>query len=196
MNEILDTSHYLRINEIKNHLYCPRIPYYALCLRIDRETGLSHAGIEAEAEVKGKLERRRHALHAVVDGKRDFDVMLTSHVYQLIGKLDEVVWAADGFYLVDYKDTDHDHGYWRIQMGAYLLCALESDLQPIISCYVYSIPTQEYHAIKVSERDLAQLRTTIIELQTMLGTEICPPATKQFGKCRTCQYARFCNDVF
>ena len=105
--ELLST--YLRINELKNYAYCPRISFYTLCLGIDRETGLSKMGIEAEAEVKTRMKRRKHALHAVVDGQRHFDVTVFSHTYRIVGRLDEVVEAADGIYLIDYKDTDRDY---------------------------------------------------------------------------------------
>jgi CRISPR/Cas system-associated exonuclease Cas4 (RecB family) len=114
-----ETDAYLRINEIKNMIYCPRISYYALCLGLDRETGLSRMGIAAEAEVKGRMRRRKHALHAVVDGERYFDVLLVSHVARLIGRIDELVATDAGVYLVDYKDTERDYGYWRAQLCAY-----------------------------------------------------------------------------
>ena len=191
-----DTAYYWRINELKNYLYCPRISYYALCLGIDRETGLSQMGIEAEADVKTRMRRRKHALHAVMDGKRHLDVTVVSHTWRLIGKIDEIVETAGGVYLVDYKDTDRDFGYWKIQLCAYRRCVEETWLVPILGCHIYSMPTQTYHAVKLTQRDEAKLDRVVGELTDMVTQERFPPPARQAGKCRVCQYARFCNDVF
>ncbi|HML22993.1 MAG TPA: CRISPR-associated protein Cas4 [Aggregatilinea sp.] len=192
--EVLST--YLRINELKNYVYCPRISFYTLCMGIDRETGLSHMGIEAEAEVKARMRRRKHALHVVVEGQRHFDVTVFSPTYQIVGKVDEVVETTEGLYLIDYKDTEKDYGYWKLQIGAYHLCLSENSTLPVLACYIYSIPTQEYHPIRFTRRDEEKLRATLAELHAMMDEERCPPPAPQPGKCRTCQYSRFCNDVF
>ncbi len=187
---------YIRINELKNYLYCPRISFYTLCLHIDRETGLSRMGIEAEIVAKRRMKRRKHALHSVMDGVRYFDVSVFSHTHRLVGKIDEVVESSAGLYLVDYKDTDKDYGYWKVQMAAYALCMPETDQRPIVGCYIYSIPTQTYTETKTTKRDHRKLTGILGELHAMTRHEICPPPTPHRAKCRTCQYTRFCNDVF
>jgi len=189
-------SAYLRINELKNYAYCPRISFYTLCLGIDRETGLSRMGIEAEAETKVRMKRRKHALHTVVEGRRHFDVTVFSHTYRIVGRLDEVVETADGLYLIDYKDTDRDYGYWKLQMVAYRMCLDEAPAQAVLGCYIYSIPTQQYHEVRLTRRDADKLSLALTELHAMVESELCPPPVQQIGKCRVCQYARFCNDVF
>lgn len=191
-----DTSTYLRINEIKNYLYCPRIAFYALCLRIDRETGLSQMGIQAEAKAKQRVQRRKGAIHAIHQGIRHFDVPVISHHYRLIGKLDEVVETETGLYLIDYKDTSQDYGYWQVQMCAYQVCVQELKSTPVLGCYIYSIPTQKYSPVKITPRDLQYLLELVERLDQLLISEVCPEPTPHIAKCRSCQYARFCNDVF
>src|SRR5690606_19923802 len=110
---------YLRINELKNYQYCPRISFYTLCMSMDRITHLAELGIEAEADAKQRLRRRQHALHSITRGIRHFNVTLWSEMNQIIGQIDEVVETATGIYLVDYKDTQKDYGYWQVQMAAY-----------------------------------------------------------------------------
>jgi CRISPR-associated exonuclease Cas4 len=189
------TDTYLRINEIKNYLYCARTVYYALCLGIDRETDLSHAGIDAEHTTKQRMRRRKGALHAVHGGERRFDVPLVSERYRLVGRLDELVVTSEGVYLVDYKDTDRDYGYWRMQMLAYRLAVEESGAQ-VLGCYIYSIPAQEYQLVEFRAGDERKLLALIDAIQRMLVDEHCPPPVEQIGKCRSCQYANFCGDVF
>ncbi len=191
-----DTSSYLRINELKNYAYCPRISFYVICLGIDRETGLSKMGTEAETEAKTRMKRRKHALHAIVEGQRKFDVAMFSHIHQIAGRLDEVVETPNGIYLIDYKNTDRDYGYWKLQMYAYWLCMSESSVLPVLACHVYSIPTQQYHLIRFTRRDEEKLHETLRALHAMIASECCPPPVPQLGKCRVCQYSRFCNDVF
>ncbi|NDJ54421.1 MAG: CRISPR-associated protein Cas4 [Chloroflexi bacterium] len=190
-----NTDHYLRINEIKNYLYCGRISYYTLCLRLDRETDLSKGGVGAEQETKVRMKRRKSALHTVHQGMRHFDVSVVSHALRLIGRVDEMVETDAGVYLIDYKDTDRDYGYWRTQMAAYALAAQEMGNQ-VLGSYVYIIPRKRYEAIEVQPRDMRRLEQIVAELAELIVHEVCPPPAKQIGKCRSCQYANFCADVF
>ena len=153
-------------------------------------------GIVAEAATKKRMRRRQHALHAVVEGERSFDVTLVSQQHRLIGKIDEVVETTAGAYLVDYKDNERDYGYWQVQMAAYRLCYEESGTMPCLGTFIYSIPTQQYHEVTPQSRQRNKLFSILETLDVMVDREVCPPPTRQRGKCRTCQYARFCNDVF
>lgn len=188
------TDGYLRINEIKNFLYCPRICYYALCLRLDRETDLSRAGIAEEQVTKQRMKRRKHALHAVHVGERYFDVPVVSEHYQLVGKLDEIVSTPQGVYIVDYKDTARDYGYWTLQMLAYKL-AVEEVGYNVLGSYVYIIPNRDYHEVAFKPSDYQKLARIFDTLHEMIRSERCPAPVSQIGKCRSCQYIRFCNDV-
>ncbi|MBN8593109.1 MAG: CRISPR-associated protein Cas4 [Anaerolineae bacterium] len=190
-----NTDDYLRINELKNYLYCPRISYYGLCLRLDRETHLSSGGIRAEASTKEKMKRRKGALHAIHAGEREFDVLVVHEGLRLIGRLDEVVRTAEGVYLVDYKDTDKDYGYWGVQMMAYRL-GMEASGEQVLGSSIYSIPKQSYTEVKPTSRQRQQLEEAVQALAQMVAMERCPAATDHCGKCQSCQYARFCNDVF
>jgi CRISPR-associated protein Cas4 len=192
MNE---TYSYLRINEIKNYVYCPRISYYNLCLHTDRETDLSRAGVAAEGTTKQKMKRRKYALHSVHDGERQFDVPVVSHTHRIVGRLDEVVITSDGIYLVDYKDTEKDYGYWRIQMCAYMLAAQEMG-NTVLGVYVYSIPQKCYTQLHLIDKDTNHCLQILEALRRMVTDEICPEPAPQIAKCRVCQYSRWCNDVF
>ncbi len=192
MNEI---HTYLRINEIKNYMYCPRISYYTLCLRLDRETDLSRAGVMAEGVTKQKMQRRKHALHSVLEGERQFDVPVMSHTYQIVGRLDELVETCRGIYLVDYKDTEQDYEYWRVQMCAYTLAAQDMG-NTVLGAYIYSIPKKCYKQIHLAEKDTIQCLQILEALRRMVTHEICPEPAPQIAKCRVCQYSSWCNDVF
>lgn len=191
----LTTDHYLRINELKNYVYCPRISYYELCLSLNRATRLAELGVEAEKETKRRMRRRKHALHAVTNGIRHLDVAVASHEYGLVGRIDEVVETPGGLHLVDYKDTERDYGYWKIQMQAYALCAAETLNQMVLGTYVYIIPDQVYRPIRLTMREIQKLTDAIEHIQAMIAREVCPPPTAHVAKCRTCQYRHFCNDV-
>lgn len=186
---------YLRINEIKNYHYCPRTSYYLLCLMLDRETDLSKGGIREEKETKKQMKRRKHALHAVHDGTRHFDVDVVHHEMRYVGKVDEMVMTSEGVYLIDYKDTDRNYGYWEVQMMGYQLAAQTMGYH-VLGCYMYIIPKKTYQPIDLKPKHLRQLTTILTALQEMVITERMPEATSHTGKCLSCQYARFCNDVF
>lgn len=191
-----DTSGFLRINELKNYLYCPRISFYSLCMDMDRITRLAELGIEAETDTKRRMRRRKHALHSVAEGVRHFSVTLWSESYRIIGQVDEIVETAGGVYLVDYKDTDKDYGYWQLQMAAYMACAVECISLPVVGCRIYTISDMTYHTVDVTAAVRKRLDRTLVAVRELVASEICPPPAKAKGKCRSCQYRRFCNDVF
>jgi len=188
-------SDVLRINEIKNFLYCPRISYYTLSLQIDRETDLSVAGIRDEAITKQRMKRRRKALHSVIQGKRHFDVHLEHLELGLVGRIDELIETPEGVYLIDYKDTNHDYGYWKVQMLAYQLCA-ESMGYHVLGCSIYVIPQRRYQSVQFTSNHYKQLLAIRSDLHTIVRNERIPDPVAQLGKCRNCQYSRLCNDVF
>lgn len=186
---------YLRINEIKNYLYCGRISYYKLCLMLDIETDLSKGGIREEQIAKKQMKRRKNALHAVHAGTRHFDVDVAHHDMRYVGKLDEMVITDGGVYVVDYKDTDRDYGYWQVQMLAYQL-ATEAMGHTVLGCYVYIISKKEYKQITFKPKHHHQLTSILADLREMVVSERMPEATDHTGKCLSCQYARWCGDVF
>ncbi len=192
---LVETDFYLRINELKNFVYCPRTTFYELCLHLNLTTASAEMGQEAEREVKEKLRRRKQALHTVVEGERRFDVTVFSHKHRLVGKIDELVLAADGIHIVEYKDTPTDYGYWKMQLMGYRLCVEESYERPVVGCWVYIIPEKRYQPITLSKRDMKKLEDTRQFILQMIEAERCPPPVKQRGKCYSCQYRRFCNDI-
>jgi CRISPR-associated protein Cas4 len=189
-------DHYLRINEIKNYLYCARTAFYTLCMGLDRQTSLMQIGMEQEEATKQRMKRRKHALHAIHDGaERHFSIPIYHDGLRIVGQLDEAVQVPDGLYLVDYKDQQQDMGYWRVQMLAYRLC-VQSMGQTVLGCYVYTLGDQTYHEIKPTKRDEKKLRDTITALWGLIEQDVCPPPTTKHAKCRSCRYLRFCNDIF
>jgi CRISPR-associated protein Cas4 len=192
---MLIPSDYLRVNELKNYLYCARISYYTLCLELDRTTALAEGGIRAEATTKQQMQRRKTALHAIQQGQREFDVWVVHHEQQYVGRIDEVIRTPSGIYLVDYKDSERDFGYWRWQMLAYTRAA-EAQGATVLGSYIYTIPTKTYHPITFKRGDDAQLQALWAALRQMIATEAMPPPASVVGKCLHCQYQRFCGDIF
>lgn len=190
-----DTDRYLRVNDLKSYVYCPRIAFYTLCLRLNCSTPSSRLGAQAEIEVKEKIKRRVRALHTVVEGERQLNIMVFSHTLHLVGRIDEVVQTANGIHLIDYKDTDHDHGYWKMQMQGYVICAEETLGQPVLGAWLYIIPDQTYQPVTLTAQDRCDLEATLAAIRTMVERETCPPPTPHAGKCRVCPSRRFCNDV-
>jgi CRISPR-associated protein Cas4 len=192
MNE--NTDNYIRVNDIKNAIYCPRISYYELCMRIDLETDLSKAGIREEQATKTKMKRRKQALHSVHQGERKFDVALVNHELKIVGRIDEIVSTEQGIYLVDYKDTDKDYGYWKLQLTAYQLCAKEMGYT-VLGCYIYIIPKKSYKEVKPTSKDVEKLRELCLKVEEIVQEENFPPPNEIASKCYSCQYIRLCNDV-
>src|SRR5437588_10410045 len=96
----------LRVTDIKQFLYCPRISYWNYVVPIERrlppkvEYGAADHALLARLE-----ERRKLRAYGLRQGSRRFHVRLTSEILGLTGVLDALLETEEERIPVEYKDT-------------------------------------------------------------------------------------------
>ena len=77
------------VTDLKQYTYCPRVVFYTYCLPLVRPTTYKmEAGIAAHGRGE-KLERRRTlAAYGLEEGKRHFEVAVSSQELGLRGRVD------------------------------------------------------------------------------------------------------------
>jgi CRISPR-associated exonuclease Cas4 len=96
----------LRVNDIKQYAYCPRIVFYQYAMPVEKKpTWKMEQGKIEEAKIDRLEKRRKLREYRLVEGERRFHFWLTSERLALTGKLDLLIDSPEGLFPVDFKWT-------------------------------------------------------------------------------------------
>ena len=187
------------VTDLKQYTYCPRVVYYTYCLPLLRPTTYKmEAGIAAH-ERGEKLERRRTlAAYGLEEGKRHFEVAVSSRELGLRGRVDMAIEIGDEpeWIPVDYKQTRRKTGrHIRRQLAAYGMMLEETLGGTARRGFVYSLVTRKVEEITLTPRLRGEVGAVVAEMREMVERETMPAPPKSRRPCVSCEFRRFCNDV-
>ena len=187
----------IRVSDIKQYFYCPRIVYHTYYTPVTRPTTHPMQIGAVRHEVLSVLERRRTLSRYGLDaGRRQFHISLRAESLGLSGVLDLLIETKDGAFPVEFKDTTQRLNLnAKYQLTAYALMVEECLGQPVPQGFIYRIPTGSITAVPISEILRRKTLDAIEQIRRMLSDEWMPPPTSQRGKCVECEFRRFCADV-
>src|SRR5687767_4480623 len=100
----------LRVNDIKQYAYCPRIVFYQYTMPVEKKaTWKMEQGKIEEAEIDRLEKRRKLSGYRLVEGERRFHFRLTSARLGLSGRLDLLIDSPEGLFPVDFNGRPEDH---------------------------------------------------------------------------------------
>jgi CRISPR-associated exonuclease Cas4 len=198
MLEKVDLEAPFRVTDLKQWVYCARILYYAVCLPDVRPvTYKMQAGVEAGRDEASREARRSLRAYGLEEGRREFNVPLTSDRLGLRGEVDMVIWLDEQGEVipVEYKLSEVAGTHFKLQLAAYGLMLEESSGLAARRGFLYSIPRRKAEEVPLDRRMRDNLAVTLDAMHRMLRYEAMPEATAQRAKCLACEFRRFCNDV-
>ena len=192
----------LKVTDLKQFAYCPRIPYYHYCLPEVRPTTYKmDAGIRAQDRAE-ELERRRSLrAYGLTEGERHFNVSLASGQLGVSGQIDLVIKhtvnGEDRLIPVDYKLSRREPGrHFKLQLACYALLLEEVWQLPVEHGFLYLIPARKAVRVPVTTRLRNDVRRQLAEIRTLVLAERMPPVpARQRSRCVDCEFRRFCNDT-
>lgn len=184
------------VSDLKQWCYCPRLVYFACCLPAVRPTTFKmEAGREA-GEVEVHREKRRSLrVYGLQEGERLFDVWVSSRRLGLRGRVDMVIRREEEAIPVDYKLSRRMGKHVRLQLAAYGMMLEEQWEVPVRRGFLYSLVQRRAEEIRLTARLRQEVEKLTAAMQAMLRQERMPPPASQRGKCVSCEFRRFCNDV-
>lgn len=187
----------IRVSDIKQYFYCPRVVYHTYYTPVHRPTTHPMQIGADQHEVLSVLERRRTlSRYGLEAGSRKFHVSLQAESLGLSGVLDLLIETEDGAFPVEFKSTTQRLNLnAKYQLTAYALMVEECLDQPVSQGFIYRIPTGRITPVPISETLRRRTLDAIGQIQGMLSDEWMPPPTPQRGKCVECEFRRFCADV-
>ena len=187
----------LTVTDVRQHVYCPRIPFFRLGMRLTPPpaTHRMQEGKRAHEAQEGREARRSLHAYGVADGERRFGVQLRSARLGLAGKLDMVIVRATEIIPVEWKDSEGplalNHKY---QLTAYALLCEEAWAQPVRRAFVYWLPRRRATEVVITPGMRRHTRRVLGEIRAAVASERMPAGTRQLGRCRVCEFLNWCND--
>ena len=188
----------LRVSDVRQWVYCPRVVYWTAVSGGPRPvTHKMTFGAEAHNAVD-LLERRRLLVrYGLEQASRRFHVRLYSSSLGLSGTVDMCLDTAKESSPVEFKDTlggaQPNH---LAQLGAYALLLEESTGRPVNRGFLVCIPRRKVKSVPLGAPLKARIREILNDIRVSIETEMPPAPTAQSGKCRDCEFLRFCGDRY
>jgi CRISPR-associated exonuclease Cas4 len=191
-------SYPLRVTDLKQWFYCPRICYWTYVVPVEKRLPLKVAYGQADHALLAHLEERRSLkAYGLSEGRRHFHVRVHSSRLGLTGILDALLETEQERIPVEYKDTlggvrlNH-----RIQLAAYAMMLKEEPGPPVRRGMVFVIPENRAYSVRLDTALEAKVGEALSALRKTLESETLPPPTDRWAKCRDCEFLRFCGDRY
>jgi CRISPR-associated exonuclease Cas4 len=187
----------LTVSDVRQHVYCPRIPYFRLGLRLPHRfvTYKMAEGILEHRRTEELEHRRGLRAYGLADGERTFDLMLHSERLGLGGRLDMLIRRAREAIPVEFKNSREPLGLnHKYQLAAYALLVEDAFGLPVRRAFVYFIPLKAAREVAILPAMRAYAKRVLGEIRRNVSGELMPEGTRVLGRCRECEFLPYCND--
>jgi CRISPR-associated exonuclease Cas4 len=188
----------LRVNDLKQWDYCPRIVFYNTVMPVTRKSTIKmERGKEIEIKLDALEARRTLRRYRLAEGERRFHVWLNSPVLGMSGKLDLLIVTPEACYPVDFKYTrDRPRRNHIMQLAAYALLVEDAMRVPVPMAFVYLTPSDQLIRINVTERLKELVLARLASIRQMVQEAILPEPTPARARCEECEFRNYCGDIF
>jgi len=196
-------SELITIGDLKNWGYCPRVVYYrrflpgAAVATYKMKAGIAAQDVVERLEVRRTLARYGYESQKGNSVIRKFGLWLVDEELGLSGKVDVLLERWDDGAVVDFKLTSGEPGEnHRLQLGGYaLLVEAKMDIRVPVG-FLVRIPDEKVFEVPIDADLRERVRVGLASMKRMIETEWYPEATEVRGRCRDCEYANYCGDVW
>jgi len=188
----------LRVNDLKQFEYCPRIVFYNTVMPVERKSTIKmERGKEIELKLDSLEARRTLRRYRLAEGERRYHVWLASDRLGLSGKLDLLIVTPDGCYPVDFKHTrDRPRRNHVLQLGGYALLVEDVMQKPVPAAFIYIAPTSQIVRVRVTDGLRELVRARLHQIREMIREQFLPEPTPVRARCEECEFRNYCGDVF
>ena len=188
----------LRVNDLKQYTYCPRIVFYQYVMPVAKKaTFKMEHGRQAEVEFT-KLEKRRgFKRYNLENAERTFNKWLSSVKYGLSGRIDLLLRTEDELYPVDFKYTFQEaQRNHFVQLAAYGIIAEDAYSLPARTGFIYLLPQEKAVEVEFTKQLREELFAMVACIRQMIHSESMPEPTEVRDRCVECEYRNYCGDIF
>lgn len=184
------------ISLIRQHIFCPRIPYFIL-LEFGRpqEPLWVRQGRELH-EVSEKLFFRRSLVKFGLEmATKSFHVRVKSQKYGCFGEIDMILQTKDFVYPVEFKTQGSRPAQGHIlQLVAYGMCLEEQLKKSFETGFLVYRENNKMYRIEVNREHRKKVIDVLETIRKNIEKGVHPPTSATPNKCIQCEWINFCND--
>lgn len=188
----------LRVNDLKQYGYCPRIVYYQYVLPVERvPTYKMEHGKAAQIDIEALEKRRKLKAYGLARGERIFNPWLRSSRIGLSGRLDLLIRTEAACYPVDFKYTEEPPQRNHVlQLAGYALLVEEHFGVSVTTGFLYLIPKKDVAVFELSCEMKEEVKEILERIREMIRKESLPEPTPVRSRCQDCEYQNYCADIW
>lgn len=186
------------VTDLKQWAYCPRIVYYHWVMPVVvKPTYKMREAVAAQDLIEGLEMRRSLAKYGFDRSVRRVNVWLSETGMGLSGKVDMLLESGKQAAVIDFKLTSGEVGEnHRMQLAGYsMLAEAASGLRADVA-FVLRIPDSQVFPVEITADLRAQVREAVKRIHEMAEGQECPEPTLVVARCRECEFANYCGDVW
>lgn len=194
---VSDDLRSLPISIIRQHAFCPRIPFYNEILGINPSNRLwQKQGLNLHKRQTMLFKRRNLEKFGFKDAYQKHNVSLKSDKYGIHGICDAILFTSDELCPLEFKLESSNNipkGH-VLQLAAYALVAEQQFEKP---CYkLFILYGQRGHTMQIDfdEKLKNQVKTTVKQIKQNLQSPLLPHSSASDAQCGQCEYLNFCAD--
>jgi len=189
---------WLSVNDLKQQAYCPRVIYFRHCLPLTGRMTFKMVEGQTRQDEVTRFERRRSLQrYGLRDAERRFDLHVRSEQLRLSGRIDMALVAPELVVPVDFKSTEGPGAAnWQLQLVAYTLILEEQFGRPSPFGLLYLLGPGRVVRVRSDAADRREVIAALDHARALVCSEGMPGPTPVRGRCRDCEFRRYCNDVW
>ena len=188
----------LRVSDLKQYIYCPRIIYFYYVLPIPRRvTKKMEYGRIEHLEIKQLEKRRKLKAYGLLEGARDFQVFVQSKRLGLNGLLDMTITTVSGeIFPVEFKHSISKKGlHQKYQLAAYAMLLEEKFSKPVRYGFLYLIPTKTVIPLEITVSMREHIKKVLSAIRNVIVSEKIPAYVRSKQRCTDCEFKNYCADL-
>lgn len=186
----------LKVSDIKQFFYCPRILYFTYVCPVDKKvTRKMDYGKEEHLELDRLEKRRTFRRYHLEQGERRFHTRLYSARLGLEGMLDMHIVSNGEAIPVEFKysaqEPSLNHKY---QLIAYAMLLEDTYHKPVRHGFLYFTPGNRIYIVEITPNGREFVKETLNKIRHMISSETFPKPPYGKGKCIDCEFRNYCRD--
>ncbi len=189
---------YITPSEMIEYLYCPRFIYFMNCLGIEQHEEQRYKVLKGrEVHEQRKRMNPDYVRKRLGCAEKDMDVYMSSDTYHIKGKVDEVLYLADGrLSPLDYKYTEYKEGLYRThkyQSVLYAILIRETYGKEVVRGFIcYTRSKNKIAEVVYTQKDFATAQEIVNNMLEIMQTGYFPKQTSFRIRCVDCCYRNIC----
>ncbi len=188
----------LPVNLIRQHLFCPRIPYFQELLQLRTKKPIwvgQGEGLHRNQERKFKY-RTLERFH-LENAEQQFNIKIGSTELALHGVLDSLLLSGTNVYPIEFKLAGRKPTIGHIlQLTAYAMLAEYQFERPSTKGFVLYGEQGKTHPVVINDDRKKQVEFVRDAVRKNLEGGVLPDSSATSIQCGQCEFLNFCNDRY